>query len=227
LARNHRRDWLSQWVWGAIMDKMTSRFWLLALAMVLCIATMWAYFWGLGPERYSTIEATRPVLVFTLIIAMLGFGGLMIFKAFDSDVDKENFAHAREIFLVFAGIFGTIIGFYFGAADEQSGTPPSLSEPAYENGRISVEIGGGVAPFISLLTIESRPDDSQVRQGDLRALSFEVGEHCPTDASITVVDGEGNRDQAEITCPAEDPDAADANASTVANTANTAAGNAL
>ena len=211
------------------MDKMTSRFWLLALAMVLCIATMWAYFWGLGPERYSTIEATRPVLVFTLIIAMLGFGGLMIFKAFDEDVDKENFAHAREIFLVFAGIFGTIIGFYFGAADEQSGTPPSLSEPAYENGRISVEIGGGVAPFISLLTIESRPDDSQVRQGDLRALSFDVGDHCPNDASITVVDGEGNRDQAEITCPAEDPEAANANtvANTVANTTNEAAGNAL
>ena len=209
------------------MDKITARFWLLALAMVLCIATMWAYFWGLGPERYSTIEATRPVLVFTLIIAMLGFGGLMIFKAFDEDVDKENFAHAREIFLVFAGIFGTIIGFYFGAADEQSGTPPSLSEPAYENGRISVEIGGGVAPFISLLTIESRPDDSQVRQGDLRALSFDVGEHCPNDASITVVDGEGNRDQAEITCPAEAQEATGPDANTVANTTNAAAeGNA-
>ena len=93
-------------------------------------------------------------------------------------------------------------GFYFGAADEETSTPPSLSEPIYENGRISVEVAGGVAPFISLLTIESRPDNSQVRQGDLRALSFDVG-HCPTDASITVVDGEGNRDQAEITCPTE------------------------
>lgn len=208
------------------MDKMTSRFWLLALAMVLCIATMWAYFWGLGPERYSTIEATRPVLVFTLIIAMLGFGGLMIFRAFDEDVSKESFAHAREIFLVFAGIFGTIIGFYFGAADQQSGTPPSLTEPTYQNGRISVEIGGGVAPFISLLTIESRPDDSQVRQGDLRALSFDVG-HCPADASLTVVDGEGNRDQAEITCPAEAPDATAVDANSVTNTVNASEGNAL
>jgi hypothetical protein len=208
------------------MDKMTARFLLLALAMVLCMATMWAYFWGLGPERYSTIEATRPVLVFTLIIAMLGFGGLMIFKAFDTDVDKQNFAHAREIFLVFAGIFGTIIGFYFGAADDQESAPPSLSEPAYEAGRISVEIAGGAAPFISLLTIESRPDDSQVRQGDDRALSFAVG-HCPTDASITVVDGEGNRDQAEITCPAEEPEATGADANAVANTTNAAEGNAL
>lgn len=206
------------------MDKMTARFLLLALAMVLCLGTMWAYFWGLGPERYSTIEATRPVLVFTLIIAMLGFGGLMIFKAFDGDVPKENFAHAREIFLVFAGIFGTIIGFYFGAADDQETPPPSLSEPAYEAGRISVEIAGGAAPFISLLTIESRPDDSQVRQGDDRALSFEVGQ-CPTDASITVVDGEGNRDQAEITCPAEEARATPED-NTVSNTANAAA-NAL
>jgi len=212
------------------MNNGTSRFLLLALAIVLCFATMWAYFWGLGPERYSTIESTRPVLVFTLIVAMLGFGGLMIFRAFDKEVDKESFAHAREIFLVFAGIFGTIIGFYFGAADEDSGTPPSLSEPIYENGRISVEIGGGVAPFISLLTIESRPDDSQVRQGDLRALSFDVG-HCPLDASLTVVDGDGNRDQAEITCPAEQspPTAptANAGANAVADTGNAAEGNGL
>ena len=208
------------------MDKMTARFLLLALAMVLCMATMWAYFWGLGPERYSTIEATRPVLVFTLIIAMLGFGGLMIFKAFDTDVDKQNFAHAREIFLVFAGIFGTIIGFYFGAADDHESTPPSLSEPAYQAGRISVEIAGGAAPFISLLTVESRPEDSQVRQGDDRALSFDVG-RCPPDASITVVDGEGNRDQAEITCPAEESEVTGPDANAVANTANAAEGNAL
>jgi hypothetical protein len=208
------------------MNNSTSRFWLLALGIVLCFATMWAYFWGLGPQRYSTIEATRPVLVFTLIVAMLGFGGLMIFRAFDKDIDKESFAHAREIFLVFAGIFGTIIGFYFGAADQESGTPPSLSEPTYDGGRISVEIAGGVAPFISLLTIESRPDDSQVRQGDLRALSFDVG-HCPPDASITVVDGDGNRDQAEITCPAEEPEATGADANAVANTANAVEANAL
>lgn len=212
------------------MNNATTRFLLLALAMVLFFATLWAYFWGLGPERYSTIEATRPVLVFTLIVAMLGFGGLLIFRAFDPEGNKENFAHAREIFLVFAGIFGTIIGFYFGAADQENGTPPSLSEPVYENGRISVEIGGGLAPFISLLTIESRPADSQVRQGDLRALSFDVG-RCPADASITVVDGQGNRDQAEITCPAEEPAGAapapDAVANPVADTANAAEGNAL
>lgn len=207
------------------MTNMTSRFLLLALAIILCFGTMWAYFWGLGPERYSTIEATRPVLVFTLIVAMLGFGGLMIFKAFDGDVPKENFAHAREIFLVFAGIFGTIIGFYFGAADNEDSTPPSLSEPHYAAGRISVEITGGSAPFISLLTVESRPDDSQVRQGDDRALSFDVG-HCPNDASITVVDGDGNRDQAEITCPAEEPAATGADANTVDNMANAVAANA-
>ena len=213
------------------MSNLTSRFWLLALAIVLCFGTMWAYFWGLGPERYSTIEATRPVLVFTLIVAMLGFGGLMIFKAFDKDVDKENFANAREIFLVFAGIFGTIIGFYFGAADQENGTPPSLREPAYNNGELSVEIQGGTAPFITLLTIESRPADTQARQGDSRALTFTLGP-CPNDASLTVVDGDGNRDQAEITCPAEDPDAhaPAGNAATApvnATEGNAAEGNAL
>jgi hypothetical protein len=202
--------------------------WLIGLAIVLYVASLWLYFYGIGADRYDTIESTRPVLVFTLIVAMLGYGGVLIFRSLfapDDDLGKR-FAGAREIFLIFSGIFGTIIGFYFGAADEQTATPPSLSEPIYENGRISVEVAGGVAPFISLLTIESRPDDSQVRQGDLRALSFEVG-HCPTDASITVVDGDGNRDQAEITCPAEEPEATTPDVNSVTNLTNAAAGNAL
>ena len=139
------------------LDKATP--WLIGLAIILYVASLWLYFYGIGADRYDTIESTRPVLVFTLIVAMLGYGGVLIFRSLfapDDDLGKR-FAHAREIFLIFSGIFGTIIGFYFGAADEDTSTPPSLSEPAYENGRISVEVRGGVAPFISLLTIESRP----------------------------------------------------------------------
>jgi hypothetical protein len=202
--------------------------WLIGLAILLYVASLWLYFYGIGAGRYDTIESTRPVLVFTLIVAMLGFGGVLIFRSLfapDDDLGKR-FAHAREIFLIFSGIFGTIIGFYFGAADEDNATPPSLSEPIYESGRITVEIDGGVAPFISLLTIESRPEYSQVRQGDLRALSFAVAP-CPTDASITVVDGEGNRDQAEITCPAEAAGSAAPVTNVAANSTNGAEGNGL
>jgi hypothetical protein len=191
--------------------------WLIGLAILLYVASLWLYFYGIGADRYDTIESTRPVLVFTLIVAMLGFGGLLIFRSLFAPEDDlgKRFAHAREIFLIFSGIFGTIIGFYFGAADENDATPPSLTEPIYENGRIAVEIGGGVAPFIALLTRESRPDDVQMRQGEARALSFVVGP-CPPDASITVVDGEGNRDQSETTCPAETAGGA-SNAAATAN----------
>lgn len=202
--------------------------WLIGLAIILYVASLWLYFYGIGSDRYDTIESTRPVLVFTLIVAMLGYGGVLIFRSLfapDDDLGKR-FAHAREIFLIFSGIFGTIIGFYFGAADDDTSTPPSLSEPAYENGRISVEIQGGVAPFISLLTIESQPNAEQALQGDARALTFPVAS-CPADASITVVDGEGNRDEKDVTCPAEAAAEAAPTGNAAANQANAAPGNTL
>lgn len=207
------------WSWASII--------LVMLVVLLYFGGIFAYMYGIGSERYASIEATRPILVFTLIVAMLGFGGMLIVSAlYSNDADGElqkKFRHAREIFLVFAGIFGTIIGFYFGAADDDTGTPPSLSEPAYANGRVSVEIEGGRPPFIGLFTRDGVPT-GQVIQGDGRALSFEIPEGCPADASITVVDGEGRRDDAEVTCPTEEGDnassAATENAINATSTAN-------
>jgi hypothetical protein len=184
------------WSWASIL--------LMATIVILYFGGIYMYMAGLGPERYSSIEATRPILVFTLIVAMLGFGGLLIVAALFSNDSEEHlqrkFRHAREIFLVFAGIFGTIIGFYFGAADENNGTPPSLSEPTFASGRVTVEIEGGRPPFIGMLTTDGEPT-GEVIQGDGRALSFTAAEGCPANASVTVVDGEGRRDEAGLTCP--------------------------
>lgn len=206
------------WSWASII--------LVAVVILLYFGGIFAYMYGIGSERYASIEATRPILVFTLIVAMLGFGGMLIVTAlYSPDTDGElqkKFRHAREIFLVFAGIFGTIIGFYFGAADDDTGTPPSLSEPAFANGRVTVEIEGGRPPFLGLFTRDGE-EAGQVIQGDGRALSFTVSGDCPADASVTVVDGEGRRDEAEVTCPTEEGDNTSAPATeNQTNTANAA-----
>jgi hypothetical protein len=185
------------WSWASIA--------LVAIIVVAYFGGVFFYMWGLGPDQYSSIEGTRPILVFTLIVAMLGFGGLLIVRAlFSNDSDERmqtRFRLAREVFLVFSGIFGTIIGFYFGAADEDAPSPPSLSAPAYADGRIDVAIEGGRAPFITMLTLGSGPG-GQVVEGDDRTISFVVaGGACPDNASLTVVDGEGRRDEAELVCP--------------------------
>lgn len=75
---------------------------------------------GLG--KLSTFEGTRPLLVIAAIISTIAFGGaLLIGSLFSSEGSFEDrFRHSREIFLVFSGIFGTVIGFYFGAGDSKA-----------------------------------------------------------------------------------------------------------
>jgi hypothetical protein len=162
------------------------------------------FFKGLGPDRYSSIAATRPILVFTLIVAMLGFGGLLIVRALFSTEEGEQlqnrFRLAREVFLVFAGIFGTIIGFYFGAADGEGSAPPSLGTPAFSAGRIAVAVEGGRAPFLGLFTPQGQVGGRTMTIAG-RTLSVEVAT-CPADAEILVIDGEGRRAEAKVTCPA-------------------------
>jgi hypothetical protein len=79
---------------------------------------------SVGYIKLTTIEGTRPLLVMAAIISTIVFGGaLLLGSLFSSDgTFQERFRYAREIFLVFSGIFGTVIGFYFGADDTRGGT---------------------------------------------------------------------------------------------------------
>jgi len=76
---------------------------------------------SVGYAKLATIEATRPLLVVAAIISTIAFGGaLLLGSLFSSEgTFEERFRHAREIFLVFSGIFGTVIGFYFGAGESK------------------------------------------------------------------------------------------------------------
>ena len=80
---------------------------------VVYLLGIFLYMRGIGSDRYASIEATRPILVFTLIVAMLGFGGLLIGRALFSDEPHDQFQnrfrHAREIFLVFAFVFVVLV----------------------------------------------------------------------------------------------------------------------
>jgi hypothetical protein len=147
-----------------------------------------------------TIESTRLLIVLTLIIAMLGFGGLLISRALFSKEGtqplQERFRLAREIFLVFSGIFGTIIGFYFGATDEDKTAIPAL-EIGYANGQVTALVTGGAEPFLGIIT----PKDGvgSAMTVDKRMLSYAAAP-CPEDASIVVVDGRGHRAETTVEC---------------------------
>lgn len=214
----------SELSWGAVV--------VISIGILVFVISLWGYFIGIGSARYATIEATRPVLVFTLIVAMLGFGGLLIVRSLFSpqgiDALQERFRLAREVFLVYAGIFGTIIGFYFGAADKQVSTdPPTLTTPAVRDGRVSVGVEGGTEPFTVLFTLSKETGGTQMTgQGRNFSIRLANAAPCPVGGTIDLVDGTGRRAETKIeekSCgqpeAALGKDAAPTNASAPANAA--------
>lgn len=166
--------------------------------ILLSFVTLWLYFWGIGPQKYILIETTRPVLVFTLIIAMLGFGGALIFRSLFTRERPEDFQPrfrlAREIFLVYSGIFGTIIGFYFGAASGEAANaaPPTISGASVQaDGMLMAQIEGGTAPFTGTVRLEGDDDDrSLVVSGDDVSIQLDRADDCPAGAKISIRDSD-------------------------------------
>ena len=108
---------------------------------------LYSYAAGVGFAKLGTIEGTRPLLVIAAIMSTIAFGGALLFGSlFSSDgTFEERFRHAREIFLVFSGIFGTVIGFYFGAGE---GKGPILSVSAtLQETTLVAYAAGGTPPY--------------------------------------------------------------------------------
>lgn len=167
----------------------------IGVVIFFCFFSLWAYFWGIGAERYTQIDATRPVLVFTLIIAMLGFGGTLIFQALYSseapDEATKRFRLAREIFLVYSGIFGTIIGFYFGAASgEAPSDPPTLSAATIQaDGLVAINVDKGASPYSGTIRLVGEAEDRALAASGARLIiQLDLARDCPAGAKVTARD---------------------------------------
>jgi hypothetical protein len=119
---------------------------------------------GLG--KLSTYEGTRPLLVIAAIISTIAFGGaLLIGSLFSSEGSfEERFRHSREIFLVFSGIFGTVIGFYFGAGDSK--TSQIGIDAILEDATVVAYANGGTPPYkISIAYSKDRTKTEETKTG--------------------------------------------------------------
>lgn len=94
-----------------------------------------------------TIAVGTIALAFSLVIRSL-FGND---KAGDESFEK-HFQHAREVMGVFAGILGTIVGFYFGATratpEKVTIAPPQILATGTDGTvTIASHVTGGTAPY--------------------------------------------------------------------------------
>lgn len=106
---------------------------------------LWTYVNGVGLAKLSTIEGTRPLLVIAAIISTILYGGALLLGSLFSNEGtfEERFRHSEKVFLVFSGIFGTVVGYYFGAGESKS-APFSIDATLDEKtgGFVAYAVGG-------------------------------------------------------------------------------------
>ena len=172
---------------------------LVGLVLFLFFGGIFLYLNGMRPIPYWTIEATRPIIVYTLIVAMLGFGGLFMVRALFSDEDdatmQNRFRYAREVFLIFSGVFSTVIGFYFGTGtgtDGPAAGPPVLAAAILgQDGLVSVTVSKGRAPYQGTIRLVGEEEDrSLAAVGNVLSVPLNKATDCPAGARINVRDAD-------------------------------------
>jgi hypothetical protein len=92
------------------------------------------------------------LLVFTRTLEVHDpFGGTLLVTPFfaESTGFEDRFRRSREIFLLFAGMFSTVVGFYFAAATQQTAGAALLIAEMFNatQGELHVLVTGGKAPY--------------------------------------------------------------------------------
>lgn len=130
----------------------------LGLVFAVLLWFLFTYANAVGYAKLGTIEGTRPLLTVAAIISTIVFGGALILGSLFSSEGtfQERFRHAREIFLVFSGVFGTVIGFYFGAGDNKDATLGV--DATLQEATVVAYATGGTPPY--KITITYGPKDA-------------------------------------------------------------------
>jgi hypothetical protein len=104
----------------------------------------------MGASSWQTITGGRAVLLLALTFAFVTFGGaLLIAPLFSEGSIEERFRRSREVFLLFAGMFTTVVGFYFASANQPFLGSELLIAETFDShkGELQVAVAGGKPPY--------------------------------------------------------------------------------
>jgi len=102
-------------------------------------------------DKLAQIDYARGLITFLLSLGTILIAMLVVFSALTSDgsdASQKKVSMAKEVLTVLVGIFGTILGFYFGSEKSRGPLPPKLDLSPV----IVASSGGGVSTIAATVS---------------------------------------------------------------------------
>jgi hypothetical protein len=102
----------------------------------------------------ASVDYARGLITFIFAVGTMGIALLLTIGALLGSHPEAVFAKAKEVLTVLIGVFGTILGFYFGTSSDEERRKPIISPPTIQttaDGKtmtIFAYISGGDSPYI-------------------------------------------------------------------------------
>jgi hypothetical protein len=150
-------------------------------------------------QELGDVNCARGLISFIFAIGTIGIAIMLTIGALLGDYESEIFTKAKEILTVLIGVFGTILGFYFGTGVDGKTTdqmklaisPPSI-EYVEDATNLTLFVSGGVAPFSYNIDFDS-PSIASIKSkysidGWIHESISNVKVTTPVGYKITVID---------------------------------------
>jgi hypothetical protein len=159
-------------------------------------------------------EYARGVITYLFAIVTIGTAAVLVLSSLTTATvngEDKQFQQAKEVLSLLLGIFGTMVGYYFGSEASTRGgrtnaVPLAVStldvhpNPTQAGGKITVRgfVSGGTPPYDYGVAIGSIPADARERMNDNGWIVKELSLDCGFAGSsgfvgVTVKDASGNR----------------------------------
>lgn len=97
-------------------------------------------------RELANVDLARGVITFIFAVGTIGIALLLTLGALLGSHTVEVFAKAKEVLTVLIGVFGTILGFYFGTAEKSGGTV-EIAEMKLTDTSLITHVAGGIQPY--------------------------------------------------------------------------------
>jgi hypothetical protein len=185
---------------------------LTALLSIIGIGFLAVMVWQLHSgslfQQLSKPELVRGFITFLIAFGTIAIAIVLVIAAFaasngksETTTLKDRFGMGKEVLMVLIGILGTIVGFYFGAAEKapsQELKPPAIEqvrvdkyEPKQgEEITLSFQVIGGKAPY--LYTVTLKPDNiaplkDQTSENGKVSVRIRVPDTTPPNTELTPI----------------------------------------